>query len=75
MKDTWEKVGRTKNEKVFHEGTNNFLSFIMDNFQTEVVVMAMRMALQVYKLPLDPKKIVKFDEFYTKFGKLIMKAS
>jgi len=75
LQDLWQKVGKTKKEEQFHSGTNNFMSFVMDNFQTEVAVMAIRTALVTYKLPFDPRKMSKFDEFYNKYGKLIVQAN
>lgn len=54
---------------------NNFFRFIMDNFETELVIMGCRLALSVYKLPLDPDEIECFDEFHAKYGKYISSAS
>ena len=50
---------------------NNFFRFIMDNFETELTIMATRLALSVYKLPFDPDEIDCFDEYHAKFGKYI----
>lgn len=75
MKDIWDKVGRTKKEDTFHTAASNFLSYVMDNFQTEVTVMSMRVALRNYKLPFDVNKLERYDEFYQKFGRLVSMAS
>jgi hypothetical protein len=54
---------------------NNFFRFIMDNFETELVIMGTKLALSTYKLPLDPDEIACFDEFHDRFGKYISQAT
>jgi len=63
-----------KNDKKFDAKVNNFLRFVMDNFETELVVMGMKLALTQYNLPIDPDEIDCFDEFHEKFGKYIQAA-
>ena len=53
---------------------NNFLRFAMDNFDTELVVMGIKMALTQYQLPIDPDAVKCFDEFHEKYGKYITAA-
>ena len=50
---------------------NNFLRFAMDNFETELVVMGIKLALTQYSLPIDPDEVACFDEFHERFGKYI----
>jgi hypothetical protein len=64
-----------KNVKNWNEMTNNFFQFMMDNFETELVVMGTKLALTQYKLPLDPDEIKCFDDFHSKFGKYIAQAT
>ena len=64
-----------KKVKNWNELTNNFFRFIMDNFETELVIMGTKLALSTYKLPLDPDEIQCFDEFHSKFGKYISQAT
>jgi hypothetical protein len=64
-----------KNAKNWNDQVNNFFQFIMDNFETELVIMGTKLALSTYKLPLDPDEIKCFDEFHTKFGKYISQAT
>ena len=52
-----------------------FLKFMMENFNTELVVMGARTALTTFNLPLIPTKLKNFDEFHKKFGKYILAAS
>jgi hypothetical protein len=63
-----------KNDKGFDNKVNNFLRFAMDNFETELVVMGIKLALTQYALPIDPDEVECFDEFHTRFGKYIKAA-
>jgi MoxR-like ATPase len=68
------KESSDKNDKKFNDKVNNFLRFAMDNFETELVVMGMKLALTQYELPIDPDEIECFDEFHERFGKYIKAA-
>ena len=68
------KESSDKNDKKFDSKVNNFLRFAMDNFETELVVMGMKLALTQYELPIDPDEIECFDEFHERFGKYIKAA-
>ena len=63
-----------KKDKDFDNKVNHFFRFIMDNFETELVVMGTKLALTQYQLPLDPDAIDCFDEFHDKYGKYIAAA-
>lgn len=63
-----------KGDKTFDKKVNHFFRFIMDNFETELVVMGTKLALTQYNLPLDPDAIDCFDEFHNRFGKYISAA-
>ena len=72
LKDAVEKkVG----DKEFHEMSNNFLTYMMKNFETELVVLGARIALTTYMLPMQPTKIKCFDEFHSRYGKYILAAN
>ena len=60
--------------KKFDDKVNNFLRFAMDNFETELVVMGIKLALTQYSLPIDPDAIECFDEFHERYGKYITAA-
>jgi hypothetical protein len=62
-------------DKKFDEKVNNFLRFAMDNFETELVVMGIKLALTQYGLPIDPDAIECFDEFHDRYGKYIKAAN
>ena len=53
---------------------DNFFLFLMDNFPTELIVMAAKIALTTYKLPFDASKLDHFDRFHDKYGKYIIMA-
>jgi hypothetical protein len=62
-------------DKRFHEMADNFLGYMMKNFETELTVMGARIALTTYNLPFLPTKLKNFDEFHQRYGKYILQAS
>ena len=72
LKDAVEKK---VDQKEFHEMADNFFRFMMDNFETELVVMGARVALTTYNLPFQPTKLKNFDEFHKRYSKYILQAS
>ena len=60
--------------KEFHTMADNFFSYIMANFETELVVMGAKIALKTYKLPIEPSQLKNFDDFHKKYGKYIVEA-
>jgi len=68
------KESADSNDKKFDSKVNNFLRFAMDNFETELVVMGIKLALTQYALPIDPDEVECFDEFHEKYGKYIKAA-
>ena len=69
LKDACDKKHPEWNEQV-----NFFFRFMMDNFETELVILGARIALKTYGLPLDPDEISCFDEFHSRYGKFISQA-
>jgi hypothetical protein len=69
------KDSSDKNAKNWNSQVNNFFQFIMDNFETELVIMSTKLALTQYQLPLDPDEIDCFESFHGKFGKYISAAT
>lgn len=65
---------KEKDMEVLYTKLDNFIGFILDNFQAEIIVMAARVALKQYKLPLKPAKIKNFARLSATYGELIMKA-
>jgi len=68
------KEASDANDKKFDNKVNNFLRFAMDNFETELVVMGIKLALTQYNLPIDPDEVACFDEFHSRYGKYIKAA-
>jgi hypothetical protein len=68
------KESDASGDKKFDEKVNNFLRFAMDNFDTELVVMGIKLALTQYNLPIDPDAVDCFDEFHDRYGKYIKAA-
>lgn len=62
------------NSKEFHVMAQNFFEYMMNNFETELVVMGAKIALKTYELPIEPSQLKNFDEFHKKFGKYIVEA-
>jgi hypothetical protein len=62
-------------DKEFHVMADNFFQYMMDNFETELVVMGARIALTTYNLPFQPTKLRNFDAFHQKYGKYILQAN
>ena len=76
LQEFFQKIGDDKAKMdQYHSKADNFLKFMMDNFNTELVVMGSRIALTTYNLPLIPNKLTHFTEFHKKFGKYILAAS
>jgi len=63
-----------KKVKNWNAQADNFFEYMMDNFETELVVMGAKVALTNYKLPFDPSKLKSFDRFHKKFGKYVITA-
>jgi hypothetical protein len=68
------KEAADKNDKKFDNKVHNFLRFAMDNFETELIVMGIKLALTQYALPIDPDSVECFDEFHERYGKYIKAA-
>jgi hypothetical protein len=73
LRDALENKKVTNKE--FHEMAKNFFTYIMANFETELVVMGAKIALKTYKLPIEPSLLgATFDDFHKKYGKYIVEA-
>jgi hypothetical protein len=58
----------------YHKSFSNMLGFMMDNFETEMVIMASRVAMQQYKLVPKQDKIERFEEYFSRYGRLVLDA-
>jgi len=73
LKDSLEK--HKDDMSKFYQNCDNFLEFMMANFNTELVVLGARIALTTYQLPLVPAKLKSFSDFHKRFGKYVVAAS
>ena len=73
LRDFVDRNGKEKMDELY-KMADNFFRFMMDNFETEMTVLGGRTALKVYKLPLEPRKVPCIEEFFKKYGKLIIEA-
>ena len=67
-----DAVENKKSSKEFHVMAQNFFDYMMNNFETELVVMGAKVALKQYKLPIEPSQLTNFNEFHKKYGKYIV---
>ena len=56
----------------WHTKVDNFFRFMMDNFQTELVILGAKTSLREYQLPIQHRKLKTFQEFYDQYGKLVL---
>ena len=72
LKDECEKAQKNKKMAAWHKMADCFLQYMMDNFETEMVVLGARIALKNHQLPFSPKELNSFKDFYKRYGKLIV---
>jgi hypothetical protein len=72
LRDECEKAQKVKKMASWHTMADNFLQYMMDNFETEMVVLGARIALKNHQLPFSPKELKSFKDFYKRYGKLIV---
>ncbi len=75
LKEGLARAKDSKSKEEWNKKVDNFLGYMMANFETELTVMGARVALTVYELPFETTKLKNFDEFYKKFGKYILQAA
>jgi len=56
----------------WHECVDYFFAFMMDNFQTEMIVLGAKTALRDYQLPINHRQLKNFKTFHDKYGKYIL---
>jgi hypothetical protein len=54
---------------------DNFLAYVMKNFEIELGILGTKIAIQTYKLDFDGTRLKHFTEFHKKFGKYIIAAN
>lgn len=78
LKDRFEvasaKGAAAQVKKDFNKNVDNFLGFMMKNFQAEMVIMGSRTALAIFRITFDPNGMKNWDEFSDKYQDLILQA-
>ena len=76
LKDRSDAVARGGNKAAdraqWMKEADNFLGFMLDNFQPEVTIMGAKTALSVFKLQFVAKEMKNFKSFADKYKDLIM---
>jgi hypothetical protein len=74
--DEWVKKAKAKEDgfgmDTWHECVDHFFTFMMDNFQTEMIVLGAKTALRDYALPINHRQLKTFKGFHEKYGKYIL---
>jgi hypothetical protein len=76
LKDRFDSAakGKAEDKKKFNVNVDNFLGFMMANFQSEMVIMGARTALAIFKIQFDPSGMKNWDDFSDKYQDLILGA-
>ncbi len=77
LKDRFDNQAKTKkaeDKKKFTTNVDNFLGFMMRQFQSEMVIMGARTALAIFRITFDPNGMKNWDEFSDKYQDLILQA-
>jgi len=77
LRDQFDVAKKSADKKVkdeFNKMADNFLSFIMGNFQPELVIMGARTALATFRIQFNPGALKSWPEFSSKYRQLILNA-
>lgn len=75
LKDRFEGQKKdSSKKKAFSANVDNFLGFMMKQFQPEMVIMGSRTALAIFRIQFDPSGMKNWDEFSDKYQDLILAA-
>lgn len=72
----WSLKIKTKEDGMdvesWHACVDNFFTFMMDNFQTEMTVLGAKVSLRDFSLPINHRTLKTFKTFHDKFGSFIL---
>lgn len=72
----WSDKTKSKEDgmtvELWHECIDHFFRFMMDNFQTEMIVLGAKTALRDYNLPINHRQLKEFKGFHDKYSKYIL---
>ena len=66
------KAKKAELDDAFHKAVDNFLSYSMDNFTTEMTILAVKMALDKYRIHFSHQKAKMFKRFGDKYGTYVL---
>lgn len=76
LQEWLQRANDESNEKYtiddWHVNVDYFFRYTMDNFETEMNVLAAKTALRDYRLPISQRKLKNFSEFHKRYGKAIL---
>lgn len=75
LKDNYDNAKKEGKMDAWHGQCENFIQFMMDNFEPEMVIMGAHTALKNYNLPFDHKKLKNFPEFFKRYAHLVVDVS
>lgn len=75
LKDGYEDARKNNKLDKWHSQCDNFIQYMMDNFEPEMVIMGAHTALKNYNLPFDHKKLTNFPEFFKRYAHLVVDVS
>jgi MoxR-like ATPase len=67
--DKWNK---SADYKKWLAEADNFLEFMMENFQPEICIMGAKAAIQIHSLPFDVQAMKNFNVFADRYKKLVL---
>jgi hypothetical protein len=73
LKDATQDPKISKSQ--FNDMMDNFIGYMMENFETELVVMGATLAMKTYKIEIDYLKLKNFERFHKKYVKFITNAA
>lgn len=78
LKDRFDRSKATgataETKKNFDKSVDNFLGFMMKNFQKEMVIMGSRTALSLFRITFNPGALKNWDAFSDEYQDLILAA-
>lgn len=70
--DTYEGAERAKHKAALDKEINNVIDFMMNNFQEEIIVMAIKIAVKNYQIPFTSTDHPSFREFIGRYKKYFL---
>lgn len=71
LRTMYEDAKRSGKPDTFNNAADNWLGFMMGNFEPEMVIMGAHTVLKNYKVVFDRKKMKNFPEFFKRYANLL----